>query len=88
MVIIVVLPISYLHIVDLDHIAGMDESHNSYVDDEHVDNHDYDDTDADIDNDIDDDNDDKKDRYIAAGVALDVGAAPTLTRPAQARPLC
>ena len=68
----------------------MDESYDTYVDDEYVDNHDYDDdtdgdTDDDIDDDTDDDNDQKKDSYTAAGAAPDAGAAPTHTRPDQAR---
>ena len=41
----------------------MDESYGTYVDDEYVDNHDYDDAD----DDTDDDNDHKKDSYTAAG---------------------
>ena len=44
----------------------MYESYGTYVNDEYVDNHDYDD-------DTDDDNDHKKDSYTAAG------AAPTQT---------
>ena len=36
----------------------MDESYGTYVDDEYVDNHDYDDTDDVTDDDPDDDNDD------------------------------
>ena len=51
----------------------MYESYGTYVNDEYVDNHDYDD-------DTDDDNDHKKDSYTAAG------AAPTQTRPGHARP--
>ena len=47
----------------------MYESYGTYVNDEYIDNHDYDDDDAD------DDNDHKKDSYTAAG------AAPTQTRP-------
>ena len=50
----------------------MYESYGTYVNDEYVDNHDYDD-------DTDDDNDHKKDSYTAAG------AAPTQTRPGHAR---
>ena len=46
----------------------MYESYGTYVNDEYVDNHDYDD-------DTDDNNDHKKDSYTAAG------AAPTQTRP-------
>ena len=46
----------------------MYESYGTYVNDEYVDNHDYDDDDTD------DDNDHKKDSYTAAG------AAPTQTR--------
>ena len=46
----------------------MYESHGTYVNDEYVDNHDYDD-------DTGDDNDHKKDSYTAAG------AAPTQTWP-------
>ena len=54
----------------------MDETCGTYVDDEYVDNHDYDDdnddgtdddTDDDADDDTDDDNDHKKDSYTAAG---------------------
>ena len=58
MVIIMALPLSYphLYIVDLVHIADMDESYGTYVDDEYFDTHDYaDDTDDDTDDDIDDD---------------------------------
>ena len=51
----------------------MYEFHGTYVNDEYVDNHDYDD-------DTDDDNDHKKDSYTAAG------AAPTQTRPGHAGP--
>ena len=51
----------------------MYESYGTYVNDEYVDNHDYDD-------DTDDDNDHKKDSYTAAG------AAPTQTRPGHAGP--
>ena len=40
----------------------MYESHGTHVNDEYVDNHDYDD-------DTDDDNDHKKDSYTAAGAA-------------------
>ena len=50
----------------------MYESYGTYVNDEYVDNHDYDD-------DTDDDNDHKKDSCTAAG------AAPTQTRPGHAR---
>ena len=46
----------------------MYDSYGTYVNDEYVDNHDYDD-------DTDDDNDHEKDGYTAAG------AAPTQTRP-------
>ena len=59
--------IPHLHIVDIVQATDMYESYGTYVNDEYVDNHDYDDTD--------DDNDHKKDSYTAAG------AAPTLTRP-------
>ena len=51
----------------------MHESDGTYVNDEYVDNHDYDDC-------TDDDHDHKKDSYTAAG------AAPTQTRPGHARP--
>ena len=57
----------------------MDGSYGTYVDDECIDNHDYDD-------DTDDNNDHKKDSYTAAGAAPDAGAAPTHTRPDQTRP--
>ena len=50
----------------------MYESYGTYVNDEYVDNHDYDD---DTDDDIDDDNGYKKDRYTVAGAAPDPGAA-------------
>ena len=50
----------------------MDESYGTYVDDEYLDNHDYDDTD----DDTDDDNDHKKDSYTAAGAAPDACASP------------
>ena len=61
----------------------MDGSYGTYVDDEYVDNHDYDDdtdgdTDDDIDDDTDDDNDHKKDSYTAASAAPDAGAAPDI----------
>ena len=62
---------NHVDIVDLLHIANMEESYGTYVDDEYFDNHDYDDTD----DDTDDDNDHKKDSYTAAG------AAPTQTWP-------
>ena len=52
----------------------MYESYGTYVDDEYVDSHDYDDDT--------DDNDHKKDCYTAAG------AAPTQTRPDQALDRC
>ena len=40
--------IPHLHIVDMIHVADMDETYGTYVDDEYVDNHDYnDDTDDD-----------------------------------------
>ena len=52
----------------------MYESYGTYVDDEYVDNHDYD-------SGTDDDTDHKKDRYTAAG-----GGAPTQTSPGHARP--
>ena len=50
----------HLHVlVDLIHVADMDESYGTHVDDEYFDNHDYDDdTDDDTDDDIDDDTDD------------------------------
>ena len=35
---------SYIVVVDKDDDASMDEIYVTYVDDEHVDNHDYDDT--------------------------------------------
>ena len=66
--------------VDLVHIANMDESYGTYVDDDYIDNHDYgDDTDY--------DNDYNKDNYTAAGAAPDAGAAPTQARPGRVRPL-
>ena len=34
---------THLHIVDIIHVADMDETYGTYVDDEYVDNHDYDD---------------------------------------------
>ena len=50
-------------VVDVIHVAGMDEAYGTYVDDEYFDNHDYDDdTDDDTDNDTGDDTDD--DIYI------------------------
>ena len=49
----------HLYIVDLVHIADMDEYYATYVDDECSDSHDYaDDTDDDTDDDIDDEFDD------------------------------
>ena len=83
-VIIMALPRSYLHlcIVDLVHIADMDEPYGTYVDDEYFDNYDYDeDTDDATDHDTDDAHDNKKDNYTAAGAAPNAGAAPTQTRP-------
>ena len=65
--------IPHLHIVDIIHVADMDESYGTYVDDEYIDNRDYDD-------DTDDDNDHKKDSYTAAGAAPDAGAAPIQAR--------
>ena len=51
--------IPHLLIVDLIHVADMDETYGTSVDDEYVDNHDYDDdTDDDTDNDTGDDTDD------------------------------
>ena len=50
----------------------MDEIYVTYVDDEHVDNHDYDDT-------TDDDHDNNNDIYVS-------GPDPGRTRPDQARP--
>ena len=52
----------------------MDESYGTYVDDEYVDNHDYDDIDDDTDDDTVDANDHKKDSYTAVGAAPDAGA--------------
>ena len=49
----------------------MYESYGTYVNDEYIDNHDYDD---DTDDDTDGD-DHKKDTYTAAGAAPDAGAA-------------
>ena len=51
----------------------MDEIYVTYVDDEHVDNHDYDDT-------TDDDHDNNNDIYVS-------GPDPGRTCPDQARPL-
>ena len=60
----------------------MDESY-----DEYYDNHDYDDnTDDKTDDDTEDDNDHKENNYTAAGAAHYASAAPTHTRPDQARP--
>merc|ERR1711879_854649 len=71
--------IPHLFIVDIIHIADMDESY-----DEYYDNHDYDDNTDDVTaDDTDDDNDHKKDSYTAAGAAPDAGAAPTHTGPYQ-----
>ena len=40
----------YDGVVDLIHVADIDESHGTYVDDAYIDNHDYDDgTDDDVD---------------------------------------
>ena len=52
----------------------MDESYGTHVDDEYVDDHDYDGAD----DDTDDDKDHKKDSYIYIYTAA--GAAPTKTR--------
>merc|ERR1712078_557622 len=67
--------IPHLHIVDIVQLADRYDSYGTYVNDEYVDNHDYDE-------DTDDDNDHKKDSYTAAG------AAPTHTRPNQALDRC
>ena len=61
---------SHVDVVDLLHIADMDESYGTYADDEYLDNHDYDDND--------DDNDHEKDSYT------DAGAAPYMARPGPA----
>ena len=46
-------------VVDVIHVADMDEAYGTYVDDEYFDNHDYDDdTDDDTDNNTGDDTDD------------------------------
>ena len=60
--------------VDIVQVADMYESYGTYVNDEYVDNHDYDDSDDNTDDESDDDNDHKKDSYTAAG------AAPTQTQ--------
>ena len=55
--------IPYSLVVDVIHIADMEEAYGTYAaDDEYSDNHDYDD-------DTDDDNDHKDDSYTAAGAA-------------------
>ena len=53
----------------------MDEIYVTYVDDEHVDNHDYDDT-------TDDDHDNNNDIYVSGS-----GPGPVWTRPDRARPV-
>ena len=44
--------------LDIIHVTDMYEAYGTYVDDEYVDDHDYDDTDDDTDNDTGDDTDD------------------------------
>ena len=66
----------------------MDEPYGTYVDDEYVDNHDYDDdtdgdTDDDIDDDTDDDNDHKKDCLL---LLVLLPPRPDLAMPGQAGP--
>ena len=69
-----------VYVLDTINAADMDETNGTYVDGEYIDNHDHDDDDE-----TDDVNDHKKDSY-AAGAGPDAGAAPTKTRPCQARP--
>ena len=58
----------------------MDENYVTYVDDEHVDNHDYDDT-------TDDDHDNKNDIYISGPDPGWTRTRPVRTRPDRARPV-
>ena len=62
----------------------MDEIYVTYVDDEHVDNHDYDDT-------TDDDHDNNNDIYVSGPdpgrTRTGPGAGPVWTRPDRARPV-
>ena len=56
----------------------MDEIYVTYVDDEHVDNHDYDDT-------TDDDHDNNNDIYVSGPDPDRTRAGPVRTRPDRAR---
>ena len=58
----------------------MDEIYVTYVDDEHVDNHDYDDT-------TDDDHDNNNDIYVSGPDPGWTQAGPVRTRPDRARPV-
>ena len=58
----------------------MDEIYVTYVDDEHVDNHDYDDT-------TDDDHDSNNDIYVSGPDPDRTQAGPVRTRPDRARPV-
>ena len=60
----------YSVVVDVIHVADMDEAYGTYAaDDERFDNHDYDD-------DTGDDNDRENESYTAAGAAPGADAAP------------
>ena len=58
----------------------MDEIYVAYVDDEHVDNHDYDDT-------TDDDHDNNNDIYVSGPDPGRTQAGPVRTRPDRVRPV-
>ena len=58
----------------------MDEIYVTYVDDEHVDNHDYDDT-------TDDDHDNNNDIYVSGPDPGQTRGGPVWTRPDRARPV-
>ena len=58
----------------------MDEIYVTYADDEHVDNHDYDDT-------TDDDHDNNNDIYVSRPDPDRTQAGPVRTRPDRARPV-
>ena len=65
---------NYVNVVDTSDDASMDEIYVTYVDDEHVDNHDYDDT-------TDDDHDNNNDIYVSGPDPGRTQAGPVRTRP-------
>ena len=72
--------------MDIINAAGMDETYSSYVDDECLDIHDYDDdTDHETDEDIDDDTDDggRGNRRPFLGAAVHVPSFPSSPHPAR-----